>query len=288
MRRQDNYSVPIGVIPLGQFNQFSLSLLNSRAENNVEVVRAMAASTLAIVKGSTRKKDVMKIELVSDDEEEAKRTFYSLGSISWGSFTDILKKKDKYWLTGSLRNYSAFLFNGLFARDGITWNCSAQLTYSEPCQGCSNCYEKIETKSQKLQNSRWWSKFNSKDVVPEYSKILNPNCLQSTEIDIKSSEFAITSNSVESQSDDESQLNVKFNEEADNYSFNYIWQSWKRVSDRNYLNIPDAKVLAARQVTLFPQLSEDKESFFSIDNNSFEVRPIKVTVLPKRIEFFVN
>jgi acylglycerol kinase len=294
MRREDGIgsTSSIGVLPLGRTNLFSLMLHNSnpKVRNRVEEVKAMAESSLAIVKGNTKKQDVMKIELISDDEQEQVKTFFAVGSIQWGSFYDIMRKKDKYWITGSLRNYSACLFNGIFPREGVTWNVNAKLQYSEPCLGCSNCYDKVVTRNQRLHNSRWWSKFNAKEVVPEYSKILNPNCLQSAEIDMNnSSEFAITTNIVEGQVDNASKLNIKMNESADNYSFSYIWNSWKRVSNGHHTDIPDSKTISARTVTLLPQSSSDvdKESFFAIDNNSFEVRPIKVTVLPKRANFFV-
>src|SRR5690349_4890848 len=128
--------------------------------NKVEEVRAMARAALAVVKGKTERKDVMKIQLItqqSDEQVEPRKPFYAVGSLFWGSFNDIMKKKDKYWVTGSLRNYTAFLFNG-FGRHDVTFNCKANLIYSDPCSGCSNCYEKTESRSQKMQNSRWWSK----------------------------------------------------------------------------------------------------------------------------------
>lgn len=269
---------------------------DAKLRNKVEAAKAKAEAALAIVKGNVKKQDVMKIELIPENsEEEPKKEFYAVGSVLWGSFNDIIRKKDKYWITGSLRNYTACLFNGGFPRKGITWDCDAKLICSAPCEGCSNCYEKIESKSQKLHNSRWWSKFNStKEVVPEYSKILNPQCLETAEMDIKSSEFAITTNTAEAKMGEKSKLNIKMSNESNNYGLNFIWDSWKRVSDRKFLDIPDSKILESRQVILVPKQhvsseeSEQKESFFSIDHNLFEVRPIKVTILPKRIDFFVS
>lgn len=295
MRRDEgiNDDVSIGVLPLGQYNEFSLTLLNSNAriKNKVEEVKAMAQATLAILKENRSKRDLMKIELISDDQEN-KKIFFATGSIFLGSFNDIFKKREKYWFTGSLRNYTSFLFNGLFPREQITWNCDSKLIYSQPCSGCSNCYEKIESKSQKLSKNRWWSKFNAKDkqMIPEYSKILNPKCLETAEIDIRdSSEIAITTNTIEAQNNnnnDVSKLNIKFNSKSNDYGFDYVWNSWKRVSNREFKNIPNSTNISARQLTLLPA-NDKEEIFFSIDNNPFEVRPIKVTILPKRLDFFV-
>ncbi|CAG9801379.1 unnamed protein product [Chironomus riparius] len=296
LRRNDEISANciIGVIPLGLNNQFSYMFLNSdtNVRNKVEAVKAKAEAALAIVKGKTQKQDVIKIELVSDDEEVAKKVFYGVGSVFWGSFHDILRKKDKYWLTGSLRNYTACLFNGVFPRDGVNWNCEAKMIYSAPCSGCSNCYEKPESKSQKLHNSRWWSKFNSsKEVVPEYSKVLNPHCLETTEIDINTSEFAITTNCQEGIVNETPKLTIKIGDKPNNYGPSYIWESWKRVYNKKFLDLPNSTNLQSRQVLLIPKednSEEKKENFFSIDHNLFEVRPIKVTLLPKKVDFFVS
>lgn len=286
----------IGVLPLGQFNQFSLSLINGSPSegNKVEAVRAMAEGALAIVKGNAVKKDVMKIELISDDEEAAKKNFYAVGSIHWGAFGDILRKRDKYWITGGLRNYSAMLFNGGFARKDVNWNNKAKIIYSPPCEGCSNCYQKIESQNQKLHKSRWWSKFNAIEKEPEYSKILNPQCLETAEIEIQTSELAITTNLMEGKNKDISKLNIKVNPSHDDHGVSYIWNSWKRVSDRAFLDLGESKNFNARQFTLFPveeeasnEQEEEKECYFTIDNNQFEVRPIKVTVLPKSLNIFV-
>lgn len=282
----------IGVLPLGQFNQFCLHLINGNAKinNKVEGVKAMAESAMAIVRGNAVKKDIMKIELIPDGEEEAKKPFFAVGSIHLGGFSDIIRKRDKYWLTGSLRNYTAMLFNGVFPREGIMWNCKASMTFSPPCEACSNCYQKIESNKQKLQNSRWWSKFNAKEKVPEYSKILNPDCITSSEVEFETSELAITTNTMENKNQDPSKLNVKINSSHDDYGFAYIWNSWKRVYRNAFLDVPDSKInLSARQLTLFPTVSseEGKEKLFTIDFNTFELRPIKVTVMPKKVDFFM-
>lgn len=284
----------IGVLPLGLFNQSSLMLINGKPSinNNVENVRSMADAALAIVKGNIVKKDVIKVELIpTDDDEEVRKSFYAIGSIHWGAFNDILRKRESYWLTGSLRDYVAMLFNGGFSRPGIKWDCKAKIVYSQPCEGCSNCYEKVETVNRKLQNSRWWSKFNAKEKDPEYSKILNPQCLETAELDIETSELAVTTNVMENQNEDTSKLNIKLSPSQNDHGLTYIWNSWKRVNNRTFLDIPASLNFSARQFTLFPVTTEnddeEKESTFTIDNNVYEVRPIKVTILPKKLDFFV-
>lgn len=281
-----------GIVPVGSVNQFSLMLFNSDElpKNKVEEVRAMARAAISVVKGKTERKDVMKIQLIADpnvEQTEPRKPFYAVGSLFWGSFNDIMKKKDKYWVTGSLRNYTAFLFNG-FGREDVTFTCKANLIYSDPCSGCSNCYEKTESRTQKMQNSRWWSKFNAQEKAPDYSKILNPNCLNTHDESIDTSELVISTNTVEGLSNTGSKMNIKINTKSDDRGIDYILSSWKRVSSRRYLEIPQTKTIEARTVVLMPETNsnEDKEIYYSIDNEPYEVMPIKITLLPERVEFF--
>lgn len=283
---------PVGILPTGKMNQFSLMLFKSDdlPKNKLEEVRAMAQAALAVVKGKTEKKDVMKIQLISnpdDEQSEPKKPFYAVGGLVWGAFNDIMRKKDKYWVTGSFRYYTAFLFNG-FGRHDVSWNCKANIIYSEPCSGCSNCYEKTESPTQKMHGSRWWSKFNVQEKAPDYSKILNPNCLSTHEESVDTSELIISSNTVEGISDKNPKLNIKLNTKRDDYGFDFIWNSWKRLSSRRFLELQESRVIEARTLVLLPETnsSEDKEIYYSIDNESYEVMPIKITLLPKRVDFF--
>lgn len=284
----------IGIVPVGKINNFSFMLFNSQEmpTNKVEEVRSMANAALSVVKGKTEKKDVMKIQLITEpgiEETDAKKPFYAVGSLFWGSFNDIMKKKDKYWYTGGLREYTAFLFNG-FGRRGVTWKCQANLIYSDPCSGCSNCYEKPESQSQKLHNTRWWSQFNAQEKAPEYSKILNPNCLKTHEESMETSEFVISTNTVHGIPENDSKLNIQINTKDNDYGIDYILSSWKRVSNRHYLELPQSRSVDARTLVLHPETNseEDNEIYYSIDNEPYEVMPIKITLLPKRVEFFVN
>lgn len=296
LRRSENDSnLPkVGVVPVGKQNHFSLMLLNLQElpKNKVEEVQAMANAALTILKGNTEKKDVMKIQLIRDEsveQSEPKKPFYAAGSLFWGSFNDILRKKDKYWFTGSLRTYTAFLFNGFGSHD-VTFNCRANLIYSDPCSGCSNCYEKAESRTQKLHNARWWSKFNQQEKAPEYSKVLNPNCLNTHEEMIDTPELVITTNTVEGIPNDKSKMNIKINTKPDDKGFDYILSSWKRLRERRYLELPQSRTVEARTLVLLPEaLSEEaKEVYYWIDNEPYEVMPIKITLLPKRVEFFTQ
>jgi acylglycerol kinase len=282
----------VGVLPCGKINQFSLMLFNSEAmpKNKVEEVKAMADAALAVVKGKTEEKDVMKIQLIpGENAEMVAKPFYAVGSLFWGSFNDIFRKKDRYWITGPWREFTAFLFKG-FGSSDITWNCKADLIYSDPCSGCSNCYEKLESRTQKLQSGRWWSKFNAVEKPPEYSKTLNPNCLTIHEQQINTSELVISTNTAEGLPDTKSKMNIKVNTKPDDTGIDYILSSWRRLREKKYLEIPESSVTEARTVVLRPEDNgeDDSELYYSIDNEAYEVMPIKITLLPRRVRFFTQ
>jgi acylglycerol kinase len=295
LRREDGKPYPpLGVLPTGANNVFCFMMIDPKKmpTNKVEEIRCLATAALAVVKGVTENKDVMKIQLIQSSESqeseeiEPNKPFYAVGSLFWGSFNDIIKRKDKYWITGSLREYTAFLFNG-FGRKNITWNCKANILYSDPCSGCSNCYNRAPKAN--IGGGRWWSKFEKNhETSPDFSKILNPNCLNNHEMTIDTSELLISTNTVEGAvSDSPSKLNIKVSNKTTDKGFDYILSCWKRLRTRRFMEIPNSRQIEARTVVLFPEnkVEKDEEIYFSIDNEPYEVRPVKITLLPKRLEF---
>jgi acylglycerol kinase len=290
--------IKVGVFPLGHQNTTSVRLYSplEPPKNKVEEARTMALAALSVVKGKVAKKDVVKIELLETEEgQEPRKPFYALSSFQWGAYRDITAKRDKYWYTNGLRTYMAFLFNG-FHRGGVTWDCEASLTYTDPCQGCKNCWDKQETRMQKIHQTRWWSKFiprfgvSRKDEGPDYSKITNENCAVTKDLDVRASELIFTTNNFENPESQESKLHLKIGP-ADYYGFSFIGESWKRVWTKNHYDMPDYKIIEARTVQVIPNESEKdekrEEKFFNIDNEAYEVMPVKISLIPRRIDFYV-
>lgn len=46
--------------------------------------------------------------------------------------------RDKYWYFGKFRDFAAFVFGNSW----LNYTVDAELEYSPPCSGCSNCYKK--------------------------------------------------------------------------------------------------------------------------------------------------
>lgn len=306
LRRPNSDKCAIGVVPVGRTNTLGGQMFGPTKLSKLKDVESIAKSAMSIVQGKTETKDVMKIEIIStlveneqnnkndhdavpkqQQQQQPTKPVYAIGSINWGTFRDALNLRDKYWYFGPYRDYITFIFNAF--NDNLTWTCKAKLAYSEPCMGCSNCFEKHQVKSVG-NDGRWWSKFvpkfglGHKSNEPDYSKVNNVNCAKITEIEVDPSDVTIIPN----RSDNNSmpKLTIRYNhQELD--GFNFITKSWQRVQTKVF----DAeRKFDARTIKLIPDAAvisdDDKERYFSIDNESFEVKPIQVTIVPRAIQLY--
>lgn len=267
----------------------------------MERVRGLADASISIVRGNLVRKDVMQIEVLADDENGPTniKPVYALGSFEWSTFSEAFNQRDSYWYLSSLRDYATFLFNAFSNK--LTWNCSATLIYSEPCTGCSNCYIKPhEAETKKVR--RWWSSFipsfqlgsQARNSGPDLSKVINKNCSNQTEIECDSAGYIInTSNIEKNPNDNESgnmpKLYLKVIKPSEGFSF--ISDSWRRINTRG-VNL--SAEYPVRAVVLRPKLTsaanedekKSQERFFYIDNESYEVKSIRVTLLPKFLNVY--
>ncbi|CAG9785823.1 unnamed protein product [Diatraea saccharalis] len=273
LRRNDGANqFPVGILPLGRTNTFGNSMFPDG--KGVDKVKQLIEACMAIIEGNTVWKDAMKIEPVPKEDEEPNRPIYALSCLEWGVFRDVLSKRDKYWFCGSLREYASFLFNGY--KQSLTWNCSGIIKYSPPCAGCSNCVQR------KQEVKRKWLFFMPRtETVQEYdqSKVLNPECSTSQELCIKTCEFKIETNNIRNQFYQPS-LNIMLGKNGYSYT-EFVSEGWNRLKRKS--NKLD--VIPARTVELIPNETTN-EVLIEIDNEEFELKPIKVTLLPRTVKFF--
>lgn len=309
MRRSNanDTSPTIGVLPVGRTNTVASTLFNYSSKSELERVKGLANASISVVRGKTEKRDVMKIEIISNEPQEVvKKPVYALGILEWGAYRDAFIQRDRYWYVGPLRERAAFLFNAF--SDVLTWNCDASLVWTEPCFGCSNCYVKPHQQEVKQQSRRWWSGFirmgapsSSKSDSPDYSRVKNDRCAIQNEMKIHTTGLQLTTSNATPPSDSSDEavppkLQVKLAKE--NYGFDFVLDSWKRLSSGQF----DCDTeLAVRSIQIIPNAeadgnadSEEKaeeknaENFFSIDNEAYETKPIKITLLPRLVNFYVN
>ncbi|KAK6636346.1 hypothetical protein RUM43_010006 [Polyplax serrata] len=267
-RVQDNKEVlkklPLGVLPLGRSNSLSNALLGNREE-----VQALADSTMAIIDGSIKTVDIMKIEPL--DDEENSKPVYGLVQVEWGSFRNAKASRDKYWYFGYLRDYVSYLFTKAEMGD---WEC----TYTMPCKGCCKCVTKQQV------NNKWWSMFMPNTSKPEtdYSKVVNEECGKLMQKDLSTVEIAIKTTTVSTETNTDAPHLVFSAIPGDFGWTNFVSEGWRRLRGKESTPVT---VTAVRELQLVPK--EQKENdWLSIDNENFEVKPMKITILPKAVNIF--
>lgn len=273
LRRNDEANrFPLGILPLGRTNTMGNTLFPGG--KGVEKVKQLIEASMAIVRGNTVWKDAMKIEPVVDENETPPRPIYALTSFEWGAFRDTMARKDRYWFVGPLREYASFLFNGY--KDSLTWNCSGTIKYTPPCAGCSNCIQK------KAAVKRKWSFFmpTTLAVQQEDAKTLNPECAMTQELCFKTCDFKILTPNIEPSNETPS-LSIALGKNAYSYG-EFVSEGWNRLKQKNH-----PEHIYARTIELIPQENET-EVTIEIDKEEFEVKPVKITILPKVIKLFCN
>jgi hypothetical protein len=102
--------------------------------------------------------------------QNPEKCVYALNSIEWGALREAKVTRDQYWYFGKLRDLAAFVFGNNF----LHYTVDAELEYSPPCSGCSNCYKKVTTainKSSSLFSWISWA-FSFNRNSGEYSNLI--------------------------------------------------------------------------------------------------------------------
>ncbi|KAF5294877.1 hypothetical protein FQR65_LT10675 [Abscondita terminalis] len=277
MRKSESNSLnlPIGVLPLGKTNTIGKSFFPGG--DYLQNVRRLADASLAIIKEHTKPIDVMKIEVLQDDELKGK-TVYAVSSIEWGPYRDAQAKVDKYWYFGPLRKYVTYLFNGY--KDSLSWSCKASLNYTLPCEGCKNCVAIPQIK----ETLRWYHKvlpLRQHKLPNPVPLIINDFCQETHRKDVSTSDFAIATTNTLQNVNTIPKLTVNLGPNSVDY-FNFVTEGWRTEVGRERSVV---EVIQAKQIEVVPN-EEKKVQWFSIDSEEFEVKPVKITLLPKAALMF--
>ncbi|XP_017300799.1 acylglycerol kinase, mitochondrial [Diaphorina citri] len=209
-------------------------------------------------------------------EESAK--FYALHSIDWGNLKYAQSKRDKYWYLGPLKPYATYVFNG-FSLPPV----KAEIAYSNPCSGCKRCYTKrsdvkVEPKKQ------WFQLFAPKstgDVKPKnYALIENDQCGVLNQQQVTSMDVKVTALPPP---------HMTFVKGKDSYDYqDFVKSGW----DFEQFNRIEAKEqIHAQQLDIIPKFHEedpgkDKHNFVYIDNEQFDLKPLRITLLQNTIQVY--
>lgn len=100
-----------GVLPLGKSNTIGGSLFPGG--DHLSEVRSLADAAMAVVQEATKSLDVMRVEILDEQEDEKPhKPIFALSGLRWGAYRDAESKQDKYWYFGPFRKYATFVFNG--------------------------------------------------------------------------------------------------------------------------------------------------------------------------------
>lgn len=117
---------------------------------------------------------------------------------------------------------------------------------------------------------------------PKFASIINPDCPKIQEKIVSTIDLSISTNDAIRYSDHNHKLIVKIGPKTINY-FDFVKNGFRieRGEEKDVRELVEARV-----IKLNPQKEDD--SWFSIDNEEYEVKAIKITLLPKLINIFCN
>lgn len=274
-------NVPIGVLPLGRTNSIALSLLGGESEPAVSP-KTMAEAALNIIRWNMKDVDTLKIDVLQEEGVSAKPV-YAVGGIKWGPYRDAYSKQDKYWYFDGLRGYAAYLFAG-----DRTDKVAAHVTYTPPCTGCSKCYQFRSDLQIPEPKYRWWHyiipSLGKKQAIKkiDYTKIQNDKCGISCEKEINTVDFNLTTPNIRPNTEG---IQVDLGPQDVSYT-DFIKDGWQRVKGKATDSIVDT--FSAQQLEIHPKMvKSEKEKCLSIDNEEYEVRPVRITLVPKSVRMFI-
>jgi diacylglycerol kinase family enzyme len=166
MNREDSAQflkrIPIGVLPIGQTNNFSRKWFDS-SDNEI---RFHADSAMAIIKGETKPANLLKITVNQNEKESEsnekvdektgaysllkQNKIYALSNFSCGFVTSTDANLDNYWYFGF--NTLRQRMNHYFMKRYLLRNpYNYEFTYKNKCYGCSKCLNSVDLNNRLKQ-----------------------------------------------------------------------------------------------------------------------------------------
>lgn len=310
LRRPDGLNVvrqiPFGVLPLGKTNTVAKQIFCQSADDHV---KHLAEATMAVILEVTKPLDVIKFQVIPTASHEGGKPVFGMVGMHWGAFRDANVRKDKYWYFGGLRKYVTYIFSGLKDESkGVTWQAQAEIEYSPPCEGCSNCFhERIDLQPDGPQKRSWWSAFTKRQPGPvapivDYKQRVNQKCGEIKKTQVSTVDFSLLSCNTAGISSTIPQLCMSIGPEKISFE-DFVKEGWLRENgkkpalEQNMIFAKDVKIWT---VEVSPKSNQGtgslngstesnsklQERWLSIDNEDYEVKAIHVSLLPNIIKMF--
>jgi acylglycerol kinase len=313
LRREDASEAarmyPIGIIPIGNDNQFASSLLKVGKDDEMQRI---SQATMAIVKHRVEPKDVMEIRVIDTPtpasapdtqevmpsdaslineaispvsegsqeipvtevpeeitEKPKRKPVYAMSGVRLGMFREALKRKAD--MSTILGDYFTTVWSFLWTDETIF---KAEIRYTPPCPGCLKCFKEEPAKVNQNNSmvSRVMSVFRPRQAQePRKPLIVNDDCGIWTSICVETPEFNI-------QPQEDGTLAMEIGKKLNTTDF--IRQGLKLIS--NSKDTIDKKI-SFNEAEIIPV---EAPEYCSIDGEEFEVRPFYIRVLKNKLFFF--
>jgi len=285
-------NVPIGVIPLGRTNTICNLLSNGNISSNQN--QWIVDSTINLFQGKTTKVDVLKIE-----SEDGKKAF-GLTDFRWGTYRDAQAKQNKYWYFRSWKKYVTYFFRSLH-QDARIPN-QLELSYNDPVKVVQPKQEGQVLGPLKVQQTNILEKMVSsllptwitgvtggtpkslnveqvdESVEKEEENVEVEEVFQNIKSNIETIEFMASANT-HKLSEKNELPSIKLSVEEKEFNFmDFVTNGPKSVIDGRHNPVNPVLNIECSKFKIVPK--NKSESFFSIDNENFEVFPCTVEVLP--------
>ncbi|XP_011186598.2 acylglycerol kinase, mitochondrial [Zeugodacus cucurbitae] len=282
LRRKEG-KCPIVLLPLGRKSATALKYLDLKPENKLERVKSLTAALTPLLQEKVKNESVMKVDFVEETSEKAETTkenstIYGLNDFSWGLLRDIESITDKYWYFGSLRQYAATFFSAFSNK--LNWNLATDYVYTPPCAGCRNC--------QSYENKSYVKKFlprmytvrdtNSANNMNAYK--VNEECDKKTEGHTNVNQLNIT---CKQNGDSSSELETKMIDTL-TPGFEFV----KKINKVIGKELAPNSTIKSRTIQLQPTDKTASETHYSIDGEEYDVKPLRIEVIPNAIQVFCN
>lgn len=282
LRRKDG-KCPIVILPLGRKSATALKYLDLKPENKLQLVKSLTAALTPLLQEKVKNESVMKVDFINDTTETADTTkentsIYGLNDFSWGFLRDIESVTDKYWYFGPLRQYAATFFSAFSNK--FNWKIATDYMYTPPCSGCRNC--------QPYENKSYVKKF-----LPRMYKVKDTN----THNNPNSYKLNEDCDAITKGHTNVNQLNITCKRNVDSTSeletkmidalipgFDFV----KKINKVIGKELEPNSTIKSRIIRLQPTDENATTMHYSIDGEEYDVRPLRVEVIPNGIQVFCN
>ncbi|PAV74701.1 hypothetical protein WR25_15317 isoform A [Diploscapter pachys] len=281
-------SLPIGVFPGGYDNR-TLKRLVPHVFESTSDVRRYCESAMALIEEQKRK--VAAFEFSVTDEPES--LHYGIGDVGAGWYRKIEDRRQKLWYFGALKRRWAYIWEMVKNSPEII---EADVVYTEACAGCNTC--RSATPTQPVVVWRWWHILTGTprykqigEKTKDYSNIVNENCGQAHEVQVRGTDLLIENEQTEEES---SRLRLRVGGKPSR--FNTISEGMARCSENKVgsstnPNFYSTDVLANSVTVKFNKMPDSINSLHvSSDERKFEgltEKPVKMQTTRKLLEFYL-